>query len=157
MLPGCHCKDKWPSNPWKTTSVLKKYLAVALDEIEVQTLFECWITMKSSSDISQTLRIILSHWHREKTVETLLVFGNICKYPLIPQWLTSYRTKCVGRIVTKSMCYFLHPCDCSLPYCATLEAGNWFEAVQHLNASHPRSPVLPNQNVTLFSVIFFFF
>ena len=33
-----------------------------------------------------------------------------------------YGTKCVGRIVTKSMSYFLHLCDCSLPYCATLEA-----------------------------------
>ena len=66
-----------------------------------------------------------------------------------------YGTKCVGRIVTKSMSYFLHLCDCSLPYCATLEAWNWFVAGQHLNASHPRSPVWPNQNVTLFSGNYF--
>ena len=39
-----------------------------------------------------------------------------------------YGTKFVGRIVTKSMSYFLHLCDCSLPYCATLEAWNWFVA-----------------------------
>ena len=62
-----------------------------------------------------------------------------------------YGTKCVGRIVTKSMSYFLHLCDFRLPYCATLEAWNWFAAGQHLNVSHPRSPVWPNQNVTLFS------
>ena len=35
-------------------------------------------------------------------------------------WPT-YWTKCIGRIVTKSMSYFLHVFDCSLPYCATLE------------------------------------
>ena len=51
-------------------------------------------------------------------------------------FLTLYGTKCVGRIVTKSMSYFLHLCDCSLPYCAILEAWNWFVAGQHLNASH---------------------
>ena len=67
----------------------------------------------------------------------------------------TYGTKCVGRIVTKSMSYFLHLCDCSLPYCATLEAWNWFEAGQHLDASHPRSSVWPNQNVTLFSGNYF--
>ena len=39
-------------------------------------------------------------------------------------------TKCVGRIVTKSMSGFLHLCDCSLSYCATLEAWNWFVAGQ---------------------------
>jgi hypothetical protein len=68
----------------------------------------------------------------------------------------AYGTKCVGRIVTKSMSYFLHLCECSLPYCATLKALKWFVAGQHCNASHPRSPVWPNQNVTLFSGIFFF-
>ena len=62
--------------------------------------------------------------------------------------ISSYGTKCVGRIVTKSMSYFLHLCDCSLPYCATLDAWNWFVAGQHLNGSHPRSPVCPNPNVT---------
>ena len=74
-----------------------------------------------------------------------------------PGWfqIASYGTKCVGRIVTKSMSYFLHLCDCSLPYCPTLEAWNWLVAGQHLNASHPRSPVLPNQNVTLFSGNYF--
>ena len=54
------------------------------------------------------------------------------------------------------MSYFLHICDCSLPYCATLEAWNWFVAGQHLNASHPSSPVWPNQNVTLYLGIFLF-
>ena len=62
-----------------------------------------------------------------------------------------YGIKCVGRIVTKSMSYFLHLCDCSLPYCATLEAWNWFVAGQHLDASHPRSSVWPNQKVSSFS------
>ena len=66
-----------------------------------------------------------------------------------------YGTKCVGRIVTKSMSNFLHLCDCNLPYCATLEALNWFVAGQQLNASQPRSPVWPNQNVTLFSGNYF--
>ena len=66
-----------------------------------------------------------------------------------------YGTKCVGRIVTKSMSYFLNLCDCSLPYCATLEAWNWFVAGQHLNKSHLRSPVWPNQNVTFFRQLFF--
>ena len=60
-----------------------------------------------------------------------------------------YGTTCVGRIVTKSMFYFLHLCDCNLPFCATLEAWNWFVAGQH-NVSHPRSPVWPNQ-MSLFS------
>ena len=36
-----------------------------------------------------------------------------------------YGTKCVGRIVTKSMSNFLHLCDCSVPYSASLEAWNW--------------------------------
>ena len=36
------------------------------------TLFECWFTMKPLSDISQTLRIFLSHWLSLKIVETLL-------------------------------------------------------------------------------------
>ena len=52
---------------------------------------------------------------------------------------------------SQSMFNFLHHCDCSLPYCATLEAWNWFVAGQHLNASHPRSPVWPNQKLILFS------
>ena len=78
-------------------------------------------------------------------------------YRLIPTYrhMDIYGTKCVGRIVTKSMSYFLHLCYCYLPYCATLEAWNWFVAGQYLNASHPRSPVWPNQNVTLFSGNFF--
>ena len=62
----------------------------------------------------------------------------------------TYGTKCVGRIATKSMSYFLHRCDCSLLYCATLEAWNWLVAGKQLNVSNPRSPVWPNQNVTLF-------
>ena len=70
-------------------------------------------------------------------------------------YLYIYGTKCGGRIVTKSISYFLHLCDSSLPICATLEAWNCFVAGQHLNASHPRPPVWPNQNVNLFSGIFF--
>jgi hypothetical protein len=74
-----------------------------------------------------------------------------------PEGLFTYGTKCVGRIMTKSMSYFLHLCDCSQPDWTTLEAWNWFVAGQHLNASHPTSPVWPNQNVTLFSGNNFFF
>ena len=50
---------------------------------------------------------------------------------------------------------FLSWNDCSLPYCATLAACNWFVAGQHLNAGHPRSPLWSNQNVTLFSGNYF--
>ena len=49
------------------------------------------------------------------------------------------------------MSYFLHLCDCSVPYCASLEAWNWVVAGQHLNASHPRESVWPNLNVSIFS------
>ena len=45
---------------------------------------------------------------------------------------------------------FFHLCDCSVLYCASLEAWNWFVAQQHLNASHLRSSVWLNQNVTYF-------
>jgi hypothetical protein len=75
------------------------------------------------------------------------------KSPFLKQ--STYGTKCVGRIVTKSMSNFLHLCDCSLPYCVTLEAWNWFVARQHLNASHPRSPIWPTENVTIFSGNYF--
>ena len=44
-----------------------------------------------------------------------------------------YGTKCVERIVTKSMSNLFYLCDFSVPYCATLEAGNWFVAGQHLD------------------------
>ena len=44
----------------------------------------------------------------------------------------AYGSKCAERIVTQSMSYFLYLCDCSVPYCA------WVVAGQHLNASHPR-------------------
>ena len=49
------------------------------------------------------------------------------------------------------MSYFLHLCDCSLLYCASLEAWNWVVAGQHLNVSYPRSSIWPNQNVSIFS------
>ena len=67
-----------------------------------------------------------------------------------------YGIKCVGRIVTKSISYFLHFCDCSVLYCASLTAWNWFVAGQHLNWSQPRSSVWPNQNITLFPGNYFF-
>ena len=70
-------------------------------------------------------------------------------------YVAPYGIKCVGRIVTKSMSYFLHLCDCSVPYCASLEAWNWVGAGQHLHASHPRSSVWPIPNVTLFSGNYF--
>ena len=66
-----------------------------------------------------------------------------------------YGTKCVGRIVTKSMSYFLHLCDCSVPYCASLEAWNWFVAGQHLDASHPKFSVWPNHMSLNFQKIIF--
>ena len=64
--------------------------------------------------------------------------------------LKAYGSYCVGRIVTQSTSYFLYPCDCSVPCCAFLEAMNWVVAGKHLNASHPRSSVWPNPNVTIF-------
>ena len=51
------------------------------------------------------------------------------------------------------MSYFLHLCDWSVPYCASLEAWNWIVPGQHLNASHPRSSIWPNH---LFFFIFLF-
>ena len=53
------------------------------------------------------------------------------------------------------MSYFLYLCDCSVPYCAFLEALNCYEARQHLNVSHPMPSVWPNPNVTLFSDNYF--
>ena len=35
------------------------------------------------------------------------------------------------------MSYFLYLFDCSVPYCACLEAKNWVVYGQHLYASHP--------------------
>ena len=67
----------------------------------------------------------------------------------------TYGIKCVGRIVTKSMSYFLHLCDYSVPYCASLEAWNWAGAGKQLHASHPRSSVWQIPNVTLFSGKYF--
>ena len=74
---------------------------------------------------------------------------------LIQKVLCAYGSYCVGRKVTQSMSYFLYLCDCSVPYCAFLEAWNWVVAGQHLNASHPRSSVWPNPNVTIFSGNYF--
>ena len=71
-------------------------------------------------------------------------------------WLSLvYGSKCVGRILTESMSYFLYLCDCSVTYFAFLEAWNWVVAGQHLNASHPRSSFWPNPNITIFSGIYF--
>ena len=53
------------------------------------------------------------------------------------------------------MSYFLHLCDCCVLYCASLEAWNWVGAGQHLNASHPRSSIWQNQNVSIFSGNYF--
>ena len=69
--------------------------------------------------------------------------------------ISVYGIKCVGRIVTKSMSYFLHLCDCSVPYCASLQAWNLVGAGQHLHASHHRSSVWPIPNVILFSGNYF--
>ena len=59
-----------------------------------------------------------------------------------------YGIKCVGRIVTKSMPYFLPLCDCCVPYCASLEACNLVVAAKHVDTSHPRSSVWANSNVS---------
>ena len=53
------------------------------------------------------------------------------------------------------MSYFLNLCDCSVPYCASLEAWNWVVAGQHINASHPRSSIWPNPNISIFSGNYF--
>jgi hypothetical protein len=61
-------------------------------------------------------------------------------FSIIHLWFTRpYGIKCVGRIVTKSMSNFLHLCDCSVPYCASLEAWKWLGAGQHFHVSQPRS------------------
>ena len=49
---------------------------------------------------------------------------------------------------------FLHLCDCSVPYCASLEAWNWVGAGQHLDAIHPRSSDWPIPNVSFFRQLF---
>ena len=56
--------------------------------------------------------------------------------------------------MTKSLSYFLYLCDCSLPYCASLEAWNCVVAGQLLNASHPRSTLWPNANKSIFPGVF---
>ena len=40
---------------------------------------------------------------------------------ILPTHFVLYGSYCVGRIVTQSMSYILHLCDCSVPYCALLE------------------------------------
>ena len=57
--------------------------------------------------------------------------------------------------MTQSMSYFLNLCDCSVPYCASLEAWSWVVAGQHINVSHPRSSIWPNPNVSVFSCNYF--
>ena len=105
----------------------------------------------STEASTKCFQIFGNKWRKKK--HRLNILRN--KWILQSNGLYTYGTKCAGRIVTKSMSYFFHLCDCSLPYCATLEAWNWFVAGQHLNASHPRLPVWPNQNVTLFSGNYF--
>ena len=63
---------------------------------------------------------------------------------------SSYGSKCLGKIMAYLMSFFLHLCDWSVPYCASLEAWYCIVAGQHLNASHPRSSVWPNPNITIF-------
>ena len=53
------------------------------------------------------------------------------------------------------MSYFLHLCDCSVPYCDFLEAWNCVVAWQHLNASHSRLSLWPNPNLSIFSGNYF--
>ena len=53
------------------------------------------------------------------------------------------------------MSYFLNLCDCSVLYCASLEAWNWAVAGQQINASPPRSSIWPNPNVSIFSGNYF--
>ena len=62
-----------------------------------------------------------------------------------------YGSKCLGKIMAYLMSFDLYLCDWSVPYCASLEAWYWVVAGQHLNASHPRSSVWPNPNITWFS------
>ena len=57
--------------------------------------------------------------------------------------------------MTQSMSYFLNLCDCSVPYCASLEAWNRVVVGQHLNASYPRSSIWPNSKVSIFSDNYF--
>ena len=53
------------------------------------------------------------------------------------------------------MSYFLNLCDCSVPYCASLEAWNWVVAGHHINASHPMSSVWPNPKFSILSGNYF--
>ena len=69
--------------------------------------------------------------------------------------MSIYGSYCVRRIVAQSMWYFLHLCDCSVLYCAYLEAWNWVVAGQHLNASQPRSSIWPNLFFSSFSGNYF--
>ena len=48
------------------------------------------------------------------------------------------------------MSFFLIVYDKSVPYCTSLEDCNWIVAGQHLNASHPRSSVWPDTNISIF-------
>ena len=92
----------------------------------------CWI-------IPNSIDLIYDQYTNNSAIIKWLLNENVC----------TYGSQCVGRIVTQSMSYFLYLCDCSVPYCASLEAWNWVVAAQHLNASHPRSTVWPNPNVTI--------
>ena len=49
------------------------------------TLFECWFAITPSSDISQTLRIYVSHWLMLKTVETLLGLDTMGPDSVLPR------------------------------------------------------------------------
>ena len=80
---------------------------------------------------------------REAIKSNMIIHSLVYIYRDINKDATAYTygIKCVGRIVTKSLSYFLHLYDFSVPYCASLVAWNWVVAGQHLNASHPRSSV----------------
>ena len=58
----------------------------------------------------------------------------------------TYGLKCLGKILAYLMSFFLHICDQSVPYFASLEAWIWVVTGQHLDASHLR----PNQNDTIY-------
>ena len=72
------------------------------------------------------------------------------------KWCGASRWKvCYQRGLPRLVFFYLF--DCSVPYCAYLEACNWVVAGQHLNASQPRSSVWPKPNVSIFSGNLFYF
>ena len=82
----------------------------------------------------------------------LTLYGHYSKKPVEKKGfhLSLYGINFLGKIMTYLMFFFLHLFDWSVPYYASLEAGNWVSAGQHLVASQPRSSIWLNQNVTIF-------